>query len=98
MECHLSVAPHLVLCPASYESGEKNDRKGRITRQEPARLRNVLCQAAWVSVIRCGISQRKSETALDANSLIAAKSRHPHHGGGSSMGPGGVWPREEDSR
>tara|TARA_R110000744_G_scaffold186740_1_gene306140 strand:+ start:96 stop:1280 length:1185 start_codon:yes stop_codon:yes gene_type:complete len=47
------VAAYLGLCPSSNESGEKNDRKGRITRQGPARLRKMLCQAAWVSVIRC---------------------------------------------
>ena len=47
------VGAYLGLCPSSFESGEKNDRKGRITRQGPARLRKVLCQAAWVSVIRC---------------------------------------------
>ncbi len=47
------VAAYLGLCPASFESGEANDRKGRITRQGPARLRKMLCQAAWVSLIHC---------------------------------------------
>lgn len=47
------IAAYLGLCPSSNESGEKNDRKGRITRQGPARLRKMLCQAAWVSVVRC---------------------------------------------
>ena len=47
------MAAYLGLCPSSNESGQRNDRKGRITRQGPARLRKVLCQAAWVSVIRC---------------------------------------------
>jgi transposase len=47
------VAAYLGLCPASYESGTTDDRKGRITRQGPARLRKVLCQAAWVSIQRC---------------------------------------------
>jgi transposase len=47
------VAAYLGLCPASFESGEANDRKGRITRQGPARLRKLLCQAAWVSLSRC---------------------------------------------
>lgn len=45
------VAAYLGLCPASYESGETNNRKGRITRQGPSRLRKMLCQSAWVSVI-----------------------------------------------
>ena len=44
------VAAYLGLCPASFESGEATDRKGRITRQGPARLRKMLCQAAWVAV------------------------------------------------
>lgn len=47
------IAAYLGLCPSSNESGQKHDRKGRITRQGPARLRKVLCQAAWVSVNRC---------------------------------------------
>ena len=47
------VAAYLGLCPASYESGETNNRKGRITRQGPSRLRKMLCQSAWVSVIHC---------------------------------------------
>jgi len=47
------VAAYLGLCPASFESGEANDRKGRITRQGPARLRKMLCQASWVSLIHC---------------------------------------------
>ena len=52
------VAAYLGLCPASYESGETNDRKGRITRQGPARLRRVLCQAAWTSVVHCEQAQK----------------------------------------
>jgi transposase len=47
------VAAYLGLCPSSFESGEANDRKGHITRQGPARLRKVLCQAAWVALIHC---------------------------------------------
>ena len=47
------VAAYLGLCPASYESGETHHRKGRITRQGPSRLRKMLCQSAWVSVIHC---------------------------------------------
>jgi transposase len=53
------VAAYLGLCPSCNESGEKNDRKGRITRQGPARLRKVLCQAAWVAV------NRNEETQAD---------------------------------
>lgn len=52
------VAAYLGLCPSSYESGEANDRKGRITRQGPARLRKLLCQAAWTSVRDSEAAQR----------------------------------------
>lgn len=44
------VASYLGLVPASYESGEANDRKGHITRLGPARVRKVLNQAAWTLV------------------------------------------------
>lgn len=44
------VAAYLGLCPSSFESGEATNRKGRITRQGPSRLRKMLCQAAWVSL------------------------------------------------
>ena len=44
------IAAYLGICPASYESGEANDRKGHITRQGPSRLRRMLCQAAWAAV------------------------------------------------
>jgi transposase len=41
------VGSYLGLVPASYESGEANDRKGHITRLGPPRVRKVLNQAAW---------------------------------------------------
>jgi transposase len=41
------IGAYLGLVPRSYESGEQQDRKGHITRQGPARVRRVLCQAAW---------------------------------------------------
>lgn len=47
------IAAYLGLCPSSHESGETNNRKGRITRQGSARLRKVLCQGAWVSIQHC---------------------------------------------
>ena len=47
------VAAYLGACPSSFESGEANDRKGRITRQGPARLRKILCQSSWVSLRYC---------------------------------------------
>jgi len=44
------IAAYLGLIPSSSESGEKNDCKGRITRQGPWRVRKVLCQATWARV------------------------------------------------
>jgi len=41
------VGCYLGLVPASYESGEADDRKGHITRLGPPRVRKVLNQAAW---------------------------------------------------
>lgn len=46
------LGAYLGLAPSAYESGQKNDRKGHITHQGPARVRHVLCQAAWVAM-RC---------------------------------------------
>lgn len=44
------VGAFLGLVPSSHESGERTDRKGHITRQGPARVRKVLCQAAWARI------------------------------------------------
>ena len=43
----------LGLAPRSDESGQTDDRKGRITRQGPSRVRKVLNQAIW-SRVRAG--------------------------------------------
>lgn len=52
------VASYLGLVPASYESGEADDRKGHITRLGPPRVRKVLNQAAW-SLVRLDPLWRK---------------------------------------
>jgi transposase len=46
-------AAYLGLAPAAHESGAQDDRKGHITRQGSARVRHVLCQAAWAAVRCC---------------------------------------------
>jgi transposase len=53
------VAAYLGLCPASFESGKNDDRKGRITKQGPHRLRKMLCQAAWASLRYCEETSKK---------------------------------------
>ena len=45
------VGKFVGLTPTSHESGEQTDRKGHISRQGPARLRKMLCQASWVHVL-----------------------------------------------
>jgi transposase len=47
------LAAYLGLAPSAHESGTQDDRKGHITRQGSARVRHVLCQAAWASVRCC---------------------------------------------
>lgn len=44
------IGAYLGVVPTSNESGEDNDHKGHITRQGPARVRKVLCQAAWARI------------------------------------------------
>lgn len=51
------LAAYLGLAPSAFESGERTDRKGHITRQGPARVRHVLCQAAWTA-LRCSAEWR----------------------------------------
>ena len=46
------LAAYLGLVPSCHETGTADDRKGHITRQGPARIRKLLCQASWVRV-RC---------------------------------------------
>jgi transposase len=44
------LAAYLGLAPSAFESGERDDRKGHITKQGPPRVRHVLCQAAWAAL------------------------------------------------
>lgn len=44
------VGSYLGLVPASYESGQAQDRKGHISRHGPGRVRRALCQAVWARV------------------------------------------------
>jgi transposase len=48
------IGAYLGLSPSSHESGEQQDHKGHITRQGPARVRHILCQAAWATLLRKG--------------------------------------------
>lgn len=57
------VASYLGLAPSCYESGEATDRKGRITRMGPSRVRKVLNQAAW-AFLRENVQWRAWYTAV----------------------------------
>lgn len=59
------VGSYLGLVPASYESGEADDRKGHITRLGPPRVRKVLNQAAW-ALVRLDPLWRKRYEAIAA--------------------------------
>lgn len=41
------VGAYIGLVPSSFESGDADDRKGRITRDGPYRLRSILNQSLW---------------------------------------------------
>jgi transposase len=61
------LAAYLGLAPSAHESGERNDCKGRITRQGPSQVRHVLCQAAWTA-IRCSEEWRATYDRIRAGS------------------------------
>jgi len=44
------LGAYLGLAPSAFESGQRDDRKGHITRQGPSRVRHVLCQASWSAI------------------------------------------------
>lgn len=66
------LAAYLGLAPATYESGERDDRKGHITRQGPARVRHVLCQAAWAA-LRCSTGWRVKYDRIKRGSKTRGK-------------------------
>jgi transposase len=61
------VGSYLGLTPGSQESGQCDDRKGHITRQGPARVRKMLCQAVWVSIQRDAAMKKTYEALISRN-------------------------------
>lgn len=61
------LAAYLGLAPTASESGERDDRKGHISRQGPARVRHVLCQAAWAAC-RCTDEWKTTYQRIRGNS------------------------------
>lgn len=51
------IGAYLGLVPSSFETGLGSDRKGHITREGPARIRKILCQAVW-SRVRCDLNEK----------------------------------------
>jgi transposase len=86
------LTAYLGLCPSSHESGEAGDRKGHITRQGPARVRRLLCQASWLAIGRCsdtkstyqrirgGKKQRTKKALVAVMRLLAIKMWHRAQG------------------
>jgi transposase len=66
------LAAYLGLAPSAFESGERNDRKGHITRQGPARVRHMLCQAAWAA-LRCSPEWRQTYERIKRGSPKRSK-------------------------
>lgn len=66
------LAAYLGLAPAAFESGQCNDRKGHITRQGPARVRHMLCQAAWAA-LRASAEWRATYEKLKRGSAKRSK-------------------------
>jgi len=51
------LASYLGLIPSCRESGKRNDHKGHITHQGPARVRKMLCQTGW-TIARCNPDEK----------------------------------------
>ena len=61
------VGAFMGLVPSSFESGEIDDRKGRITRDGPYRLRSVLNQALWAHLKYNGEEKAAYERIVEKN-------------------------------
>lgn len=66
------LGTYLGLTPSSYESGERDDRKGHITRQGSSQVRHVLCQAAWAA-LRCSSEWRARYDRIKRGSKSRSK-------------------------
>jgi len=69
------LGAYLGLVPTSFETGERNDRKGHITRQGPSRIRRALCQASW-SRLR---QQDNGQETPDAKAYARLVTKNPKH-------------------
>ncbi len=61
------VGAYIGLVPSSFESGDASDRKGRITRNGPYRVRSILNQALWVHLKYNGEAKAHYDTIVLKN-------------------------------
>lgn len=61
------LGAYIGLVPASFESGEASDRKGRITRNGPYRVRSILNQSIWVHLRFNGEEREIYDTIVKKN-------------------------------
>jgi len=102
------LSAYLGLAPSSYESGERSDRKGHITRQGSSRVRRVLCQAAWSRVRHAGPAQEAYHRLVAKNpkhkkiALVATMRRLAvlmwHHGLRAQSATSPPWPGPPEAR
>lgn len=62
-----TVAAYFGLIPSSNESGNNDDRKGRITAQGPSRARAILCQAQWSRIGADPVEKHRHERIVQRN-------------------------------
>ena len=61
------VGAYLGLVPSCFESGDAFDRKGRITRDGPYRLRSILNQSVWVHLRYNGEEKKLYDRIIEKN-------------------------------
>jgi transposase len=61
------IGGYLGLAPSSFESGDVTDRKGRITRDGPYRVRSILNQSVWVHILYNGEEKAFYDRIVERN-------------------------------
>jgi transposase len=61
------VGAYIGLVPSSFESGDASDRKGKITRNGPYRVRSILNQALWVHLRYYGEEKAHYDNIVSKN-------------------------------
>jgi len=61
------IGSYLGLAPSSFESGDASDRKGRITRDGPYRVRSILNQSVWAHLRYNGTERALYDRIVEKN-------------------------------